>query len=99
MIVVYFEYHNPRCDCCGHLLAAEKNGEAAEAAMRADGWAKIDGKDVCRLCQQKAKETGKLPEPIRFWQYTKHLTERRNADGRESIGDRTAVHSGAPGQE
>jgi|GEM_PF-1857291 len=85
MIVVYFEYHNPRCDCCGHLLAAEKNDEAAEAAMRADGWAKIDGKDVCRLCQQKAKETGKLPEPIRFWQYTKHLAGGKE---HEHIGQR-----------
>ena len=74
MIVVNFDYHNPECDCCGTHMGAERSDEAAEAAMRAAGWAKIEGKDVCRLCQQKAKETGKLPERMKFWQYTKHIT-------------------------
>lgn len=66
MIVVYFDYHMPECDCCGHMLAAEKDDAAAEDAMRADGWAKIAGKDVCRLCQQMQKETGRLPEKRLF---------------------------------
>ncbi len=62
MIAVWFDYHNPQCDCCGHMMAAEKSDETAEDAMRAADWAKIDGKDVCRLCLQIQKETGKLPE-------------------------------------
>lgn len=52
MIAHYANYHNPSCDICGHMLAAEKSDEAAEAAMVAAGWIKQYGKDVCRLCQQ-----------------------------------------------
>jgi len=44
------------------MLAAEADDAAAEAAMRADGWAKIEGKDLCRLCQIKLKETGRIPD-------------------------------------
>ena len=62
MINVFFEYHNPVCDCCGHMLAAEKDDEAAEAAMKADGWQKRGERDVCRLCQLKERATGRLPE-------------------------------------
>ena len=62
MICVYFEYHSPTCDGCGHMLAAEADDAAAEDAMRADGWTKAEGKDLCRLCQMKLKETGRIPD-------------------------------------
>ena len=64
MISVFFEYHNPVCDGCGRMLQAEKDDAAAEAAMRADGWARRDGMDLCRLCQMKLQETGRIPEKI-----------------------------------
>jgi len=62
MISYRYPYHNAVCDGCGHMLAAEKDDAAAETAMRADGWAKIEGKDLCRLCQMKLKETGRIPD-------------------------------------
>jgi len=80
---VYIEYYTLECDCCGHLLATEKSNEAAEAAMRADGWAKIDGKDVCRLCQQKAEESGKLPERGCFRLFTKSINIKDIEGGKE----------------
>ena len=52
-VSVWFDYHNPHCDACGAMMAAEKTDEAAEAAMRAAGWVKADGKDLCRLCNWK----------------------------------------------
>lgn len=62
MIAHYANYHNPSCDICGHMLAAEKSDEAAEVAMVAAGWIKRDGRDVCRLCQRKAAEREMRPE-------------------------------------
>ena len=62
MISYRYPYHSPVCDGCGRMLPAEKDDAAAEAAMRADGWAKIEGKDLCRLCQMKLKETGRIPD-------------------------------------
>lgn len=60
-ISVFFDYHNPVCDCCGHILPAERDDAAAEAAMRAEGWQKRGDRDVCRLCQFKERATGRLP--------------------------------------
>jgi hypothetical protein len=67
VIVRYYEYFLPECDCCGHLLPAEHSTEDAEAAMRRDGWGKRDGKDVCRVCLLHERETGHLPERMRFF--------------------------------
>ena len=76
MINRFFDFHNPVCDFCGHMLGAEKSDEEAEKAMRREGWEKRDGKDACRLCLQIEAETGKLPERVRFRQYTEHLRPR-----------------------
>lgn len=73
VITRFFSYFNPVCDFCGTMLGAEKSGEEAERAMHRNGWEKRDGKDACRLCLQKEAENGKLPERVRFWQYTEHL--------------------------
>lgn len=80
MINTFHQYHMPVCDCCGAHLAAEYDDEAAEAAMEAAGWAKRDGKDVCRLCLRKEAETGRLPERQRYWQYTRHLLAKGNKE-------------------
>ena len=66
MIIRYFELHSPRCDFCGHMLGAEKDDAAAEAAMLRDGWEKRNGKDACPVCLIREKETGRLPERRRF---------------------------------
>lgn len=81
MISAFHEYHNPKCDCCGTFMAAERSDEAAETAMRDAGWAKIGGKDYCLLCQQEAERTGRLPEPGNMWEYTKHIVQKKG-DGK-----------------
>ena len=73
MISVFHEYHNPMCDGCHMMLGAERSDEAAEEAMRTAGWAKIGGKDYCRLCQRKAEESGQMPEPGNMWAFTRHM--------------------------
>ena len=67
MINRFFDYHNPECDFCGAMLGAEKSDEAAEAAMRREGWQKRSGKDACRVCLMKEAETGQLPERRRWY--------------------------------
>jgi len=87
MVRVYFDYHNPVCDCCGHTLGAERDDEAAEAAMKADGWHKVEGKDLCRLCWQHYEETGRMPRKLIYFRKeitmedmkkVEELNERRN---------------------
>ena len=73
MIAIFFDYHMAECDCCGHFLPAEKTDAAAEAAMEADGWDRLAGADICRMCLRKEKETGTLPGRRLFWKYTEHL--------------------------
>ena len=78
MVRVYFEYHNPVCDCCGHTLGAERDDEAAEAAMKADGWHKVEGKDLCRLCWQHYEETGRMPRKLIFYKEETNMEEVSN---------------------
>lgn len=52
----FAKYHNPACDGCGRMLAAEKSDEAAEAAMKANGWERREGKDLCPMCLLRAKD-------------------------------------------
>lgn len=61
-VSVFFDYHNPVCDGCGAMLGAEKDDDAARAAMAREGWARIREKDLCRLCQFRLRETGQMPE-------------------------------------
>ena len=67
MIVEFFGYQNPECDCCGAMLGAEKSDTAAEAAMARAGWQKAEGADVCTVCLQKYKERGKMPRKFIFY--------------------------------
>ena len=62
VIVFHNPYYNAFCDGCGHMLPAEKDRDAAGEAMRTDGWIKAEGKNLCRLCQRKWRETGKIPD-------------------------------------
>lgn len=64
-ISVFFDYHNAVCDGCGRMLPAERDGEAAEAAMKAAGWQKRGEMDVCTLCLLKERATGRLPQKAR----------------------------------
>lgn len=66
MISHWGGYHNPVCDNCGHMLAGEKTDEAAEDAMKTDGWEKREGMDICALCQRIEREAGKLPTYMRY---------------------------------
>lgn len=66
MISRFFQYHNPKCDCCGLTLPAERDDAAAEEAMRAAGWARRGDRDACQLCLQYETEHGRLPERRRF---------------------------------
>jgi hypothetical protein len=85
MVRVYFEYHNPVCDCCGHTLGAERDDEAAEAAMKADGWHKVEGKDLCRLCWQHYEETGRMPRKLIFYKEETNMEEVSNKKDLEEI--------------
>ena len=67
MISKLYDYLNPVCDFCGAMLGAEKTEEAAEEAMRREGWEKRSEKDACRVCLLKEAETGKLPERRRWY--------------------------------
>ena len=67
MIVKCYEYYLPECDCCGHLLPAERSAGDAEAAMRRDGWEKRGEKDACPLCLLRERETGRLPERVKLF--------------------------------
>lgn len=70
MINRFFGYRNPVCDFCGAMLGAEKSDEAAEEAMRREGWEKRSGKDACALCVRIEKETGKIPERRQMWEFS-----------------------------
>lgn len=85
MVRVYFEYHNPVCDCCGHTLGAERDDEAAEAAMKADGWHKVEGKDLCRLCWQHYEETGRMPRKLLFFREETTMEEASKKKDLEEI--------------
>lgn len=87
MVRVYFEYHNPVCDCCGHTLGAERDDEAAEAAMKADGWHKVEGKDLCRLCWRHYEETGRMPRKLIFY---KEETNMEDFSKIKAINERDA---------
>lgn len=77
MVSRYFEHYSPTCDCCGKPLPAERDDEAAEAAMKAAGWEKRGDTDICTTCLRKEKETGALPGRQLFWKYTEHLRRKR----------------------
>ena len=85
MVRVYFEYHNPVCDCCGHMMAAERDDAAAEAAMEADGWHKVEGKDLCRLCWRHYEETGRMPRKLIFYKEETNMEEVSNKKDLEEI--------------
>ena len=85
MVRVYFEYHNPVCDCCGHMMGAERDDAAAEAAMKADGWHKVEGKDLCRLCWQHYEETGRMPRKLIYYRKETNMEEASNKKDLEEI--------------